>query len=302
MKITALSGGVGGARMLRGLAAIEEIDLTAVVNVGDDETIYGLHLSPDLDTVIYTMAEVHSDDRGWGRTDETWNVMDELARFPIDTTFRLGDKDLALNMYRTARLVQGATLTEVTAEVSKVFGLTATILPATDDPMRTKVLVESMWLDFQDYFVRRRHVEVVRDIRFAGADETRPAPGVMEALAQSDAVVIGPSNPILSIWPILAVPGVADAIRSVGKVIAVSPLIGGAAVKGPIGELLPSFGYTSDTNGIVASYKSLLTDIVVHHGDEPRSAVGPRVHVTDTIIKEADAATRLSAEVISWLR
>lgn len=286
--------------MLRGLAAIEEIDLTAVVNVGDDELIYGLHLSPDLDTVVYTMADVHDDDRGWGRSEETWNVMDELARFPIDTTFRLGDNDLALNMYRTARLAQGATLTEVTAEVSKMFGLTATILPVTDDPLRTKVLVESVWLDFQDYFVRRQHSEIVSDIRFAGADETKPAPGVMEALARSDAVVIGPSNPILSIWPILAVPGIDEAIRSVGRVLAVSPLIGGAAVKGPISDLLPPFGYTSDTNGIVASYGNLLTDIVVHHGDE--TAVGPRVHVTDTIIKEADAAARLAKEVISWLR
>lgn len=288
--------------MLRGLAAIEEIDLTAVVNVADDELIYGLYLSPDLDTVVYTMAEVHNDDRGWGRTSESWNVMDELGHFPIDTTFRLGDKDLALNMYRTARLAQGATLSEVTAEVSKVFGLTTTILPVTDDPMRTKVLVEQVWLDFQDYFVHRRHAEIVTDIRFAGANDTEPAPGVMEALAQSDAVVIGPSNPILSIWPILAVPGIDEAIRSVGKVIAVSPLIGGAAVKGPISELLPSFGYTSDTNGIVASYGNLLTDIVVHHGDEPLTPVVPKVHISDTIIKEADAAARLADEVISWLR
>jgi LPPG:FO 2-phospho-L-lactate transferase len=302
MKITALSGGVGGARMLRGLAAVDEIELTAIVNVADDELIYGLYLSPDLDTVVYTMAEEHSDERGWGRTDETWNVMDELARFPIDTTFRLGDKDLALNMYRTARLAQGATLTDVTAEIAKVFGLKATILPATDDPIRTKVLVEEVWLDFQDYFVRRQHTEIVRDIRFAGADDTEPAPGVMEALFETDAVVIGPSNPILSIWPILAVPGVADAIREVPRVMAVSPLIGGAAVKGPISELLPSFGYTSDTSGIIASYGNLLTDIVVHHGDEPHTDVVPVVHVTDTIIKEAEAAARLATEVIAWLR
>lgn len=302
MRITALSGGVGGARMLRGLAAIDEIELTAIVNVGDDDAIYGLHLAPDLDTVTYTMAGVHGHARGWGRAAETWNVMDELARFPIDSTFRLGDKDLALNLYRTARLAAGDTLSEITAALTQAFGLTSQVLPVTDDPVRTKLLVDGAWLDFQDYFVRRGHRDPVRDVRFAYVDDSRPAPGVLDAIAASDAVVIGPSNPILSIWPILAVPGVADAIRSRPRTMAVSPLVGGSAVKGPLGELLPALGYSTDTTGIVGCYGDLLTDLVVHPGDEPGVDVLPTVHVTDTLIGEPEAAARLAREMMTWLR
>ncbi|MDX1449585.1 MAG: 2-phospho-L-lactate transferase CofD family protein, partial [Acidimicrobiia bacterium] len=213
MRITALSGGVGGARLLRGLAAIDDLDVTAVVNVGDDDRIYGLHVSPDLDTVVYTLAGVHSDERGWGRSDESWVVMDELVRFPLDSAFRLGDRDLALNLYRTTRLAENAGLTQVTAEISKAFGIGVTVLPVTDDEVRTRLKVDGIWIDFQDYFVRRRHAVPVEDVRFDGADEARPTPGVLEALERADAIVIGPSNPILSIWPILAVPGVRDAME-----------------------------------------------------------------------------------------
>jgi len=300
MRITALSGGVGGARMLRGLASIETVDMTAVVNVGDDDVIYGLHVAPDLDTVTYTMADVHSNARGWGRTDETWHVMEELDRFPFDSTFRLGDRDLALNLYRTTRMARGATLADVTSEICKVFGIEAAVLPVTDDPVRTKLFVGDTWLDFQDYFVRRRHADTVTDVRFAYVDDARPAPGVIRSLSSSDAVVIGPSNPILSIWPILAVPGVREAM--VGKrVMAVSPLIGGSAVKGPLADLLPSLGYSTDTEGIVRSYGDLLTDLVVHTGDEPSRPVTPAIHVTDTLIPDRDSAARLAREMISWL-
>ncbi|MEX1271210.1 MAG: 2-phospho-L-lactate transferase CofD family protein, partial [Acidimicrobiia bacterium] len=157
MRITALSGGVGGARMLRGLAGMGEIDLTAVVNVGDDDFIYGLALSPDLDTVTYTLADLHSETRGWGRDDETWNVMDELDRFSIDSSFRIGDRDLALNLYRTTRMAEGASLSEVTAEITRAFELGTTLLPASNDRIATQVESAGSWLDFQDYFVRRRH-------------------------------------------------------------------------------------------------------------------------------------------------
>lgn len=301
MRITALSGGVGGARMLRGLAAIDEITLTAVVNVGDDDDVYGLALSPDLDTVTYTLAGLHSETRGWGRTDETWGVMDELARFPIDSSFRLGDRDLALNLFRTTRLAEGATLSQVTAEITKTLGITPSVLPVSDDIIRTKVLVAGEWVDFQDYFVRRRHAVPVSDVRFAHVEDARPAPGVIDALSNCDAIVVGPSNPILSIWPILAVPGVRDAMRGT-QVMAVSPLIGGMAVKGPLTDLLPRFGYATDTAGIVASYGDLLTDIVVHDGDDPGRPVGPTVHVADTRIAEPAAAARLATEILTWLR
>ncbi|MEX2655384.1 MAG: 2-phospho-L-lactate transferase [Acidimicrobiia bacterium] len=300
MRITALSGGVGGARMLRGLATVDGIDLTAIVNVGDDDIIYGLNLSPDLDTVTYTLAGVHSEERGWGRTDESWNVMDELAGFPLDSTFRLGDRDLALNLYRTTRLDEGATLSAVTGEISKVFGIGSEVLPVSDDPIRTKVLVDGEWLDFQDYFVRRRHAVPVSDVRFAYVAEARPAPGVIEALSECEAVVIGPSNPILSIWPILAVPGIRETMAG-KRVMAVSPLVGGDAIKGPLADLLPAFGYPTDTTGIITSYGDLLTDIVVHHGDAPDDPVVPAVHETNTLIADPNAATRLASEMISWL-
>lgn len=300
MRITALSGGVGGARMLRGLAAVDEIELTAIVNVGDDDRVYGLALSPDLDTVTYTLAGSHSESRGWGRADETWHVMDELSHFPIDSSFRLGDRDLALNLFRTTRLAEGATLSEVTAEITTAFGIKCSVLPVSDDDIETKILVAGEWLDFQDYFVRRRHAVPVSDVRFAYIQEAHPAPGVIDALSNCDAIIIGPSNPILSIWPILAVPGVRDAMRGT-RVMAVSPLIGGAAVKGPLTDLLPRFGYSTDTGGIVASYGDLLTDIVVHDGDDP-TPIGPIVHVADTRIAEEAAAARLATKMLQWLR
>lgn len=300
MRITALSGGVGGARLLRGLAAVGDIELTAIVNVGDDDRIYGLHLSPDLDTVTYTLAGVHSESRGWGRTGETWNVMEELARFGVDTSFRVGDRDLALNLYRTARLADGAALSTVTAEITAAFDIPHPLLPVTDDPVRTRVRVEGEWIDFQDYFVRRRHAVPVDDVAFDGASEARTAPGVLEALANADAVVIGPSNPILSIWPILAVPGVRDALAP-ARVVAVSPLISGAAVKGPLADLMPRFGFSLDTAGVLAAYGGLVGDVIVHSGDERSAPDGTRVLATDTRIAEPAAAARLAKELIAWL-
>lgn len=300
MRITALSGGVGGARLLRGLAALDDLDLTAVVNVADDDRIYGLAVCPDLDTVTYTLAGVHSDERGWGRTDESWNVMGEMGRFPLDSSFRVGDLDLALNLYRTTRLAEGATLTQVTAEITKAFGIGLPVLPVTDDPVRTRLEVDGSWIDFQDYFVRRRHAVPVSGVRFDGADKARPSPAIVQAFERADAIVIGPSNPILSIWPIIAVPGVREAIAG-KRVLTVSPLIRGRAVKGPLADLLPVFGYSTDTGGIIASYDGLLTDIVVDHADHPGEIDGLTVHTADTLIVDLDAARRLASEIISWL-
>lgn len=286
--------------MLRGLAGMGEIDLTAVVNIGDDDFIYGLALSPDLDTVTYTLADLHSETRGWGRDDETWNVMDELGRFPIDSSFRIGDRDLAVNLYRTTRLADGASLSEVTAEITRAFDLRTTLLPASDERIATQVESEGSWLDFQDYFVRRRHAVPVSGVRFVGVEAARPAPGVLEALDGADAIVIGPSNPILSIWPILEMPRVRDAIAG-RRVMVVSPLIGGTAVKGPLADLMPALGFSPDTSGIIDSYGGLATDVVVHHGDEPHHDVGAMIHVSDTRIADPSSATRLATEMISWL-
>lgn len=303
MRITLLSGGVGGARMARGFAGLEQVALTVVVNVGDDATVHGLSVCPDLDTVVYTLAGIEGPE-GWGRQDETWNAMGELERFPTDTSFRLGDKDLALNLFRSGRLGAGAALSEVTAGVCRAFGVRPTVLPASDDPIRTMVQVQGdRWIDFQTYFVRRRHADRVMDVRFEGAGTARPAPGVTEAIRQADALVIAPSNPPLSVWPILAVPEIAGAVSAARRILAISPLIGGAALKGPAATVLRDLGHPPGNAGVVAAYGGLLTDLVVDDRDRADAGtLGPQVWVTDIRIAEAAAAARLATEVVAWLR
>jgi LPPG:FO 2-phospho-L-lactate transferase len=301
MQLVMLSGGVGGARMARGLAAIPGADVTVVVNTGDDDLIHGLHVSADLDTVVYTLAGEEGP-HGWGRSGETWRAMDELGRFPnADTTFRLGDVDLAVNLYRTGRLVAGDPLSAITADICGGFGISTRILPATDDPLRTMVTTPAGELDFQTYFVRRRHADAVTGIRFAGADGANPAPGVLEALSAADAVVIAPSNPVLSIWPILAVPGIRDAVRSVGTVVAVSPLIGGRAIKGPAAEAMRGVGLTNDLDGIIDAYDGLVSHLVIDATETTAPPPGVAILRTDTMIAEPAAAAALAQEILTWL-
>jgi LPPG:FO 2-phospho-L-lactate transferase len=294
-----LSGGVGGAKLARGLAAIPGTELTVIANVGDDDRIYGLAVSPDIDTIIYTLAG-REGPQGWGLAHDPFAAMTALDALPIDATFRIGDGDLATNLFRTDRLLAGWSLTWVTTALASAFGIAATILPVTDDPLRTEVRVAGEgWISFQEYFVTRRHADEVIDVRFRGAGFCRPAPGVMEALARCDAVVIGPSNPVLSIWPILAVPGVADAIAAHDRVIGVSPLIGGTALKGPAHRVLASMGHTADTAGIVSSYSGLLTDLVIDQSDdEGNTSKRPRIHTTDTRMDDLDASTRVARRVL----
>lgn len=304
MKLVLLSGGVGGARLARGLAAVENLDLTVVVNVADDEQVYGLMVSPDLDTVVYTLAEVEGPE-GWGVRNDSWTVMDALTRFPIDTTFRIGDRDLATNLYRTERMAAGVPLSAVTAEVVAAMGLWARILPATDQRVRTRVLTgEGEWLSFQDYFVRRRHTDEVRDVRFEGAAEATPAPGVLEALREADAVVVGTSNPVLSIWPILAVPGIAEALEAAPRVVGVSPLFAGHALKGPADKVLASLGFPEGNRGVVEAYADLLSDLVVDTGDAGDAdllADRLTVHVTDTRISDPARAAVFGQWLVSRL-
>ena len=298
-----LSGGVGGARMARGFAAAQQVELTVVVNVADDETIYGLHVSPDIDTVLYTVAGIQGP-HGWGRADETWAVMDQLSAFPIDTSFRLGDRDLATNLFRTARLREGHSLSEITRDLARVLGVPMRILPASDDRIRTEVrIADGDWLDFQTYFVFRRHADEVTDVRFDGIEDASPAPGVVEAIRDADVVLLGPSNPILSVWPIVRIPEVGEAIARAARVALVSPLIGGAAVKGPAVQVLEGLGYPASTRGVLDAYRGLVTDVVVDNADadEARRLDGIRVHVTDTRIGEPAAAERLAKELTTWL-
>ncbi|HUO46243.1 MAG TPA: 2-phospho-L-lactate transferase [Acidimicrobiia bacterium] len=303
MKVVLLSGGVGGARLARGLAAVSDLELTVVVNIGDDERVYGLDVSPDIDTVIYTMAGKEGP-HGWGLSNDTFTVMDALDGLPIDTAFRIGDRDAATNLFRTDRLAAGWSLTWVTTALASAFGVGADILPASDDPVRTKVRVaDGSWLGFQEYFVARRHADDVEDIRFEGAAFSHPAPGVVEAITRATAVVIGPSNPILSIWPILAVPGIPEAISARQKVIGVSPLIGGTALKGPAHRILSSLGFPAGNLGVNQSYGGLLTDLFVDQSDADDANLNlpPRVHVTDIRIPDLDASTRLAYEILGAL-
>ena len=293
-RVVLLSGGVGGARLARGLAALDDIDLTIVVNVGDDETVYGLHVSPDLDTVVYTMAGIEGPE-GWGLTADTFTVMKRLSLLGTDTRFRIGDRDLATNLFRTQELLAGVGLCEVTARLAAALGVPGKILPATEHPVRTKVkTVDNEWLSFQDYFVMRSHQDEVADLRFDGAETAAPSPGVLSAIEVADAVIIGPSNPPLSIWPILAVREIAAAVESAERVIAVSPLFGGRALKGPADRVMASLGLPPGNAGVIAAYGGLLSDVVIDTGDAGERAqlseYGPKIHVGDTRIADPGAA------------
>lgn len=300
MKIVMLAGGVGGARMARGFAATTEVETTIVTNVGDDDSIYGLYVSPDIDTIVYSLAGVEGS-HGWGRADDTWRVMAELERFGVDTSFRIGDMDLALNLFRTQRLASGAALSEITRMQTEAFDVPLRILPVTDDRLRTQVQTEStgVWLDFQTYFVRRRHQDRVVSVRFEGAGSAAPAPGVLAAIDEADAVVIAPSNPVLSIWPILAVEGVQEALRS-ARVMAVSPLIEGRALKGPAAEVMGSLGLPPGTEGVIAAYDGVLDDLIVDRADVIDHP-DVRIIGTDTLIPDWERAQRLAKEMIAWL-
>lgn len=298
MKIVELSGGVGGARLARGLAALEQVDLTVVVNVGDDAENHGLVVCPDIDTVIYTVAGEEGP-YGWGRRDDTFHFNEELARFGVDNTFRLGDRDMALKVYRTRQMAINS-LSKVTAAISRSFGIEAAILPATDDRLRTMVRIDAGWITFQEYFVDRRYRDDVLELRFDGCETASPAPGVVEAIGRSDRVIIGPSNPPLSIWPIMAIPGIREAVAEHPDVTAVSPLIGGKTVKGPAARVMRSLGLPGGNAGVVAAYEGLVDRLVIDHADEATadSLEVPEIVITDTLIQQKDQGVRLARELV----
>ncbi len=256
--MAALCGGVGAARFLRGLVDVVDGErVVAVVNTGDDVIIHGLHVSPDLDTVTYTLAGAISRDRGWGLEGETWAAMEALRRYPSSLSwFSLGDRDLATHLFRTQRLREGAALSTVTAEIAAAWGVSVVVLPVTDDRVETLMDAEDEGeIGFQDYFVRRVHAVAVRGVRFRGAETARPAPGVVDALHAAELVVICPSNPIVSIGPVLAVPGVREAVAARREhVVAVSPIVAGAALKGPADRLLRELGHEASVVGVARIY------------------------------------------------
>lgn len=300
MKIVELSGGVGGARMARGLANSSEVDLTVVVNVGDDATNHGLHISPDLDTVVYTLAGIEGP-HGWGRADDTFSLNAELGRFGVDNTFQLGDRDLALKLYRTQAISRGTALSKVTENAARSFGIGARVVPATDDELRTMVRIPDGWVTFQEYFVTRKHQDEVLELRFDGADIARAGPGVIEAIETADMIVIAPSNPPLSIWPILAVDEIRTAVASHRSVTAVSPLIGGVTVKGPADRVMVSLGLSPGNAGVAEAYEGLIDRLVIDSSDDDdaRSIRDIEVLATDIMIGDLASGVRLADELVS---
>ncbi len=291
--------GVGGARLARGLAALDDVELTVIVNVGDDAENHGLVICPDLDTVVYTVAGEEGS-LGWGRKDDTFAFNDELARFGVDNTFRLGDRDLALKMFRTRAIADGLPLSAVTASIVSSFGLNIAVLPATDDRLRTMVRIDDGWVTFQEYFVGRGHRDEVRELTFVGAEVAGPAAGVIEALKAADRIVIGPSNPPLSIWPILAVPGLRETLRDHPSVVAVSPLIGGKTVKGPADRVMLSLGLPPGNLGVAYAYEGLIDTLVLDHSDaaDPTGINDVTVVFTGTLMDDLDSSRRLAAALI----
>ena len=304
--IVALCGGVGAARFLRGLVdVVDPTGITAVVNTGDDVVLHGLHVSPDLDTVTYTLAGAISADRGWGLEGETWAAMDALARYPsAETWFRLGDRDLATHLYRSHRLSQGAGLSAITSEIAAAWGVAVHVLPMTDDRVETRMDVTGQGeIGFQEYFVRLAHSVAVRGVRFDGAEAARPAPGVLEALAGADLIVICPSNPIVSIGPVLAVPGVRDALTARRKrVVAVSPIVAGAALKGPADRLLAELGHEASVVGVARLYAPMAATLVVDEADATSAsaveAAGLRCVVAPTVMHGPAEAAALARVVL----
>ncbi len=303
MKVVALTGGVGGAKLVLGLChAMPPKDVTAIVNTGDDFTHLGLAISPDIDTLLYTLAGKANASQGWGREGESWGFMAALRELGGADWFQLGDGDLALHVLRTAALARGETLSQVTAAFARSWGIAATILPMSDDPIATEVESDEGLLPFQHYFVARRCQPKVRAIRFAGAEAARPAPGVLAAIAAADAILIAPSNPFLSVDPVLAVPGLRQALAQAGApVVAVSPIIAGKAVKGPAAKLMAELGLEISAAAVARHYAGVIDAMLVDERDPPadlpiRSArADTLMHGLDDKVRVARAALALAA-------
>ncbi len=306
-RITVLAGGVGAARFLRGLfEVVDQAEVTVIVNTADDTVFHGLHISPDIDTVVYTTAGAIDPERGWGLADESWRAMEALGRYSDQgavTWFNLGDRDLGTHLWRTGRLREGLTLSQVTAELANAWGLRYRLLPVTNDPLATFVTTADGELPFQEYFVRHRHGIAVSSVRFAGDAAAVPAPGVLDALTHADRIIVAPSNPLVSIGPLLAVPGVHDALTANRhKVVAVSPIIAGAALKGPADRMMVELGHEASVVGVAKLYESFVDTLIIDTADAPSHdlvrAVGVRVIVTDTIMSQPGVGQSLARRAL----
>lgn len=303
-RLVVLAGGVGAARFLAGLVAVApEAQLTVIGNTGDDFTVHGLHISPDLDTVTYSLAGLADWERGWGLRGETWGAAEQFHRLGDDTWFQLGDRDLATHVWRTEQLRRGRPLSEVTSRLAERLQLGFTLLPMTDQPVTTRVLTaDGRDLHIQEYLVREACEPAIRTIEYRGIERAQPGPGVREAIRAADLVVIAPSNPVISIGPILAVPGLRAELIAAAQLIAVSPIVAGAAVKGPAVAMLQSMGVAPTVAGVATLYADLISDLVIDQQDAGLaaavSAQGVRPYLTDTLMVDQPARERLAAAVL----
>ncbi len=297
---------MGAARFLKGLRLVKPpSELVAIVNTGDDTVLHGLHISPDLDTVMYSLAGADNPETGWGLAGETWQAMAALERLGGPTWFSLGDKDLATHLYRTGRLAEGGSLSQITQELCAGFGVEIILLPMSDQPVRTSVTLadSGQEVGFQEYFVALRHEVPIDGLRFEGAATSTPAPGVLAALAEASTIIIAPSNPLVSLGPLWSVPGLADAVKARrSNVVAVSPIVDGAALKGPAARMLTELGHEASVLGVAKLYKDLASVLVIDHADAHLAnqveATGMRCVVTDTIMSSPEVSAALASTVL----
>ncbi len=302
--IVVLAGGVGAARFLEGLVqVVPQERLTVIVNTGDDRDFYGLHVSPDLDIVMYTLAGIVDEAHGWGIRNDTYNTMQQLTRYGNEDWFMLGDRDLATHIHRTSMLRQGKTLSEVTDELRRQFGLNIRILPMSDQPVATHIQTPIGLLHFQEYMVKRRCADEVLDVAFVGVNESQPAPGVLDAIKDAEAILIAPSNPIVSIGSILAVPGIHDMLHEAsGMVVAVSPIVGGTPIKGPADKLMRGLGMEVSAVGVARCYRDFLDVLVIDEQDAHLLSriedLGIPTVATNTIMRDSAAKAALARKVL----
>ena len=306
-RVVALAGGVGAARFLDGLARILAPERLFIVgNTGDDAEIHGLHISPDLDTVTYTLAGLADPLRGWGIRGDRFNCLEALGRLGAETWFQLGDRDLATHLYRTERLRQGHTLAEVTAEIRSALGVKSQIVPMSNHSVRTRVCTQAGELEFQTYFVKRRARDMVSGVRFDGVERAKPAPGILEAIAHADAIILCPSNPFISIGPILAIPGIREALRQRReRIAAISPIVGGRALKGPAAQMMRGMHLTPSATGVARQYADFAAVFVFDQVDAKESsqveALSMRPVVTNTVMSGPRERKALARDVVRAL-
>jgi LPPG:FO 2-phospho-L-lactate transferase len=302
--ITALAGGVGAARFLTGLVnVVEEKDLTVVVNTGDDIDLYGLHISPDIDIVAYTLAGIVDEEKGWGIRDDTFNFLDSLKRFGFETWFNIGDKDLATHMFRTVSLSQGMLLSEVTSKICHALGLQLSILPMTDAKVETRITTKSGSMHFEEYFVKNGFADEILGVDFPGLSEVEPAEGVIDSIEKANLIVVCPSNPIVSIGTILGIKGVRDVLKkATGRKVAISPIIAGAPIKGPADKLLRCLGLEVSAFSVAKLYSDFLDTFIIDNADSAEKdrieSLGIEVKVANIIMKRLDDKLQLARVVM----